>query len=626
VSSIGPLSDWSVRRVGVGGSAIDGAPVGRLFTLTDAGRPYRLVEVMADAGFTYFRAVALDYDGTLAEGLIAPDTKAALAETRARGIRVIVVTGRIMSELRAIFGDVEDHVDAIVAEQGGLLVTPLGVRRLVAPVDPAVSAQLGDRGVVHRRGQVLIACAAADEPAALEVVRGLGLDCRLVRNRGELMIVPPGVTKGGGLLEAVNDLGLSPHNTIGVGDAENDHTLLDACEVAVAVNNAVEAIREHADLTLDRPDGAGVADLLRGPLLAGRTRLYSRRRQITLGVDEQGDAVSIPSSQMNIAVCDEAGAGKSYLAGLICEQLVDLGYSVVVFDPEGDHVGLGELPSVLVTGGEPSRLAEPADLARLLSLRSASVVVDVSDLKAAAQLSYGSELPGEIEAQRANAGHPQWVVVDEAHGTFGRAGPALAVFNPAAKGYLLITWQPEALSGEVAAALDAVIAVASPHPSPHLVDLAAAVADMPRAQIAQLLDGPTGRAVLAWRARPHQATAFTPGSRRTPHLRHEHKYDHTGLEPDRRFYFRGADDTPTGAVAANLRELEAELVRCSPGVLRHHCPGHEFSRWIAEVFLDQSLAGSVAVAEARLSSDSPTAIVEQVRVALIAALQARRHS
>jgi hypothetical protein len=63
----------------------------------------------------------------------------------------------------------------------------------------------------------------------------------------------------------------------------------------LAVNNAVEAIRDHAYLTLDRPDGPGVVDLLRGPLLAGHARLYSHRRQITLGVDERGDAVTLPS-------------------------------------------------------------------------------------------------------------------------------------------------------------------------------------------------------------------------------------------------------------------------------------------------------------------------------------------
>jgi len=42
------------------------------------------------------------------------------------------------------------------------------------------------------------------------------------------MILLAGVTKGTGRLEALGDLGPSHHNTIGVGDAENDHSLLDA--------------------------------------------------------------------------------------------------------------------------------------------------------------------------------------------------------------------------------------------------------------------------------------------------------------------------------------------------------------------------------------------------------------
>ena len=176
----------------------------------------------------------------------------------------------------------------------------------------------------------------------------------------------------------------------------------------------------------------------------------------------------------------------------------------------------------------------------------------------------------------------------------------------------------------VPATLDAVIALGSPRPSDHLVDLTAAVANMPPAQIARLLEGPAGRAVLAWRAHPHRAVAFTPGPRSTPHLRHEHKYDLAGVEPAHRFYFRDEGDTPTGAVAANLHELEAELAVCDGGVLRHHGPSHDFSRWIAAVFHDQPLAAKLVAAEAQLSDHSPAAIVEQQRLALIAALQARR--
>ena len=312
----------AIRTGGFDALVIDSGSGDELFTLRSTEPPHRLVEVVVEGALTYFRAVAVDYDGTLAEGRIAPDTLAALAEARTRGVRVILVTGRIMSELRAVFPDVEDSVDAVVAENGALLVTPVGIRQLAAPIDRAVSAALSARGVVCRSGQVLVACAAADEPAALEVIRELGLDCQLVRNRGELMIVPAGVTKGSGLLEALGDLGLSRHNTIGVGDGENDHSLLDVCEIGVAVANAVDALRAHADVTLVLPDGRGVAELLRGPLLTGRAQLHPRRWQITLGVDDGGEAVTLPASQLNVAVCGGTGEGKSYLAGLVCEQLV----------------------------------------------------------------------------------------------------------------------------------------------------------------------------------------------------------------------------------------------------------------------------------------------------------------
>jgi hydroxymethylpyrimidine pyrophosphatase-like HAD family hydrolase len=572
----------------------------------------------------YFRAVAIDYDGTLAEGQVKPDTLAALAEARARQIRVILVTGRIMSELLAVFPDALDHVDAIVAENGAVLATPAGVRLLAVPVGRAVSAGLGVRGVAHRSGQVLVACAAADEPAVSEVIRELGLDCRLVRNRGELMILPAGVTKGKGLSEALDSMGLSRHNAIGVGDAENDHSLLDACEVGVAVANAVGSLRAHADVVLSLPDGQGVAELLRGPLLAGCGHVHPRRWQLALGTDDLGQPVLLPASQLNVAICGGSGDGKSYLAGLILEQLVQLGYSLIVFDPEGDHRGLGELHGVFVTGGQDGHLADPADVVRLLRIGYSSVVIDVSHLDADGQASYAARLAGEIEAHRAATGMPQWVVMDEAHGPVGRTGAARGMFNPSAKGYLLITWKPEELSAAALASLDAVLALGSPCPDNTFVDLTAAVAGMPRADIARLLDGPAGRAVLAWRQHPRQPVAFTIGTRVTPHLRHEHKYDQTGVEPAHQFHFRTEPDTPTGAVAANLSELEAELAGCDEGVLRHHCPGHDLSHWVADVFHDGPLAASLAAAEAALTRRSPGAVVEQVRLALIAALQDRR--
>jgi hypothetical protein len=82
------------------------------------------------------------------------------------------------------------------------------------------------------------------------------------------------------LVEALGELGLSPHNTIAVGDAENDHSLLEVAEIGVAVANAVESLRHHADVVLDLPDGAGVAELVRGPLVSGRSGLQRPGREI----------------------------------------------------------------------------------------------------------------------------------------------------------------------------------------------------------------------------------------------------------------------------------------------------------------------------------------------------------
>ena len=48
------------------------------------------------------------------------------------------------------------------------------------------------------------------------------------------MLLRQGIARSTGLRQALA-LRLSIHNTLGIGDAENDHDLLDACEVRVAV-------------------------------------------------------------------------------------------------------------------------------------------------------------------------------------------------------------------------------------------------------------------------------------------------------------------------------------------------------------------------------------------------------
>jgi hydroxymethylpyrimidine pyrophosphatase-like HAD family hydrolase len=76
------------------------------------------------------------------------------------------------------------------------------------------------------------------------------------------MILPQGVDKRSGLRYALDDLGTSHRGAVGIGDAENDHALFDACTCAVAVANAHRALRERANVVTVASGGRGVLEII----------------------------------------------------------------------------------------------------------------------------------------------------------------------------------------------------------------------------------------------------------------------------------------------------------------------------------------------------------------------------
>jgi hydroxymethylpyrimidine pyrophosphatase-like HAD family hydrolase len=233
---------------------------------------------MTDGEPFLFRALAVDYDGTLTRSdRPSPAVLDALAEVRARGLRLLLVTGRRLAALAEVLPDATDRFDAVVAENGAILACGDRVRALVPPVPIELVDALAARGVPLARGQVLLDTAAEHAAVALAEIQRLGLDVQLSLNRGALMLLPAGVTKGFGLFRALGELGISYHDVVVVGDAENDHSMFETCELAVAVANAVPALQAHADVVLSGSAGDGVVELLRGPILTGGVRVPSRR-------------------------------------------------------------------------------------------------------------------------------------------------------------------------------------------------------------------------------------------------------------------------------------------------------------------------------------------------------------
>ena len=540
----------------------------------------------------YFRALAFDLDGTLASVDRVPGEVLTELDAVREERALILVTGRRNDELDEAFPGLAAHFDAVVTENGSVLRTAVGDRLIDRPVDPDLDKALADRGVQVQRGRVLLALDGSDAATAVEVIAGLGLDHQVVHNRGSAMVLPAGATKGRGLLYALDQLGLSPHNTIAVGDAENDFSLLQAAEVGVAVANAVPSLADRADLVLDHPDGAGVLELVRGPLLAGHTRLCPDRHWVTVGQFDDGEPARLPGSQYSVLVSGETGAGKSYLAGLLAEQWIEAGYSVVVVDPEGDHTGLAERPGVHLVDASV-HLPSASDVMAVIRPSRASLVLDLSGLDPETKIRYQERMPEVISAERARHGFPHWVIYEEAHQPdWNDTHPAAATV--AEPGTCVVTWRPEALPPELR----------------RNISLTLTLTGRPL--------GPRGRLRATLQEAGSPARAFELDQRRSTHVRHRHKYAAMPLPPSRRFYFHGEE----GAGAASLEEFSLRLRHCDLAALEYHLARSDFSRWVLDTLADQELGRELADIEHDASANRAAAL-ERARHRSLEAIQRR---
>lgn len=232
----------------------------------------------------HYRALATDYDGTLAhDSHVDQRTLLALEQLKASGRKVILVTGREMPELESVFPEYR-ICDAIVAENGGLLVFPSEGREEVLgePVPRRFLDEIIRRGVTpFSVGKVIFATWRPYEVDVLEVIQTLGIEYHIVFNKRAVMVLPSGMNKATGLARGLERLEISPQEVVGIGDAENDHAFLDACAMAAAVSNALPALKERCDLVTTGDHGAGVVELIDRLLADDLQSLGARRPRQT---------------------------------------------------------------------------------------------------------------------------------------------------------------------------------------------------------------------------------------------------------------------------------------------------------------------------------------------------------
>ncbi len=213
----------------------------------------------------HYVALATDYDGTIADGgVVDKPTLAALERFRDGARRLILVTGRDLADLQRVMPRL-DLFNLVVAENGALLYDPANheVQALGDAPPLAFVDRLRELGVAPLwLGQVVVATWEPNEGKVLSAIRDLGLNLEITFNKGAVMVLPAGVTKASGLRGALAQLGLSPRNCIGVGDAENDLAFLDVCGLRVAVANALPSVKQRAAFVTAGTRGAGVAELI----------------------------------------------------------------------------------------------------------------------------------------------------------------------------------------------------------------------------------------------------------------------------------------------------------------------------------------------------------------------------
>jgi len=542
-------------------------------------------------------AIALDYDGTIAHGdRLDGSMREAIARLRSSGIVVVLVTGRILRELHRVAGDLH-FVDGVVAENGAVVHFPGSEHTSVlAPPMPTVFlTELGRRGIPYEAGQCLIDAAADEGPRLLDVIRALELPLVQLFNRSRVMVLPQGVSKATGLHTALDMLRLSARNTLAIGDAENDHELLRIAEVGAAVAWGSAALRSASDLVVEGSGPAAVAGFLR-PLSATRAlpQPARARRRLRLGHTEDGREFSLAVRGRNVLVAGDAKSGKSWVAGLLCEQLILHGYCVCVLDPEGDYRSLEALPGVSVLGGEDPP-PSPRQLLRALRYPDRSAVIDLSRLPQDEKIECIRAALPALNEMRRRTGLPHRIVVDEAHYFLHDAG-ARHLLDLDLNGYTVVTYCASRLPPELLAATEVMIVTCESDPAEvdALCRCCAKCEDVDtlawRVQLGHL---PVGEAV----ALPITEEAggdlcrFSIGRRLTPHVRHREKYVDVPVTEGRAFVF---SDGPTPwRRARTLRQFVAEVEHQTGARIDGYLRRGDFSRWIGDVFGDHALAADL---------------------------------
>ena len=532
------------------------------------------------------------------------EIQALLSQIKATGISIILVTHSTLNELSALWPDITIF-KAVVAEDGAVIYFP-ECKRTIIPfghLDPLLLQRLEQQGIPLTRGKATARTLLPYDAEVLDVLRIFGGGALIEYSHNLVMIQPTGATKGTGLEYVLRELAFSPHNVIVCGGAENDRSLFEIAELSMVFANAPPAIRVLADAVLPYPSHTGLQVLLEY-LIAGHIPTHRTRPQhhLLLGHQPNDAPVHLTPPQMlqnNIGIFGDSESGKSWLAGVLVEEMIKQRYQVCVIDPEGDHRGLCSLPHTLLVGGSGTQLPSVVDLVELCKHTSMSLVVDLSTYLHAERVSYVVELMHALKLLRHTHGRPHWILVDEIQHfcPFWCDESTQAIVETMEdQGFGIVSYLPNIISQSALELLNAVLIMHFDRAAKiEALSSYFGMCDTWPIIESQIKDLPQGHAWMCFH-RPLgnmtqvDTTLLCSRPRMVPYMRHLHKYLHAMLPEAVRFYFCDVTGKYLGFTAANLCEFREALYKIPIESLQYHLCRGDFERWIREVISNDDLA------------------------------------
>ncbi len=547
----------------------------------------------ASWGGMQYVALATDYDGTIAhDGVVDEPTIAALERLRESGRKLILVTGRELDDLIRVLPQI-GLFDRVVAENGALIYYPetKQERVLAAPPPPTFVEALRKAGVSPLSvGRSIVATWEPNEVHVLEAIRDLGLSLQITFNKGAVMVLPEGVNKESGLRAALEDLDVSPLNTVAVGDAENDFAFFSLCGMPVAVQNALPMLKNAAVWVTEGVRGAGVAELIDRLIETDLAEfdLGNARQTIQLAEGLQAGEQSLLYAPTRGAVllAGSSGGGKTTLVVGVLERLAKAGFQALVIDPEGDYDGFEGCISL----GTPQDAPTIAVVLDVLRKSSSGVSVNLLGIKLEDRPAFLGELMPGLTALRAETGRPHLFVVDEAHHLLPCSDAVPDPLPPSLDGILFVTVRPDALPVRTVKRVSRVLTVGDE--APEAIRHFCEVAGLPPSDATEPV--PRGELLTVAAGEPMRRMKVIPGA--SVLKRHLRKYAEGNLGDDRAFFFRG----PAGALnlrAGNIITFLQLSEGVDSGTWDFHRRAGDYSRWIGLSVKDGSLAEEVGQIE-----------------------------